>query len=43
MSVIWFIMMFLAVKNGIKIDDISFLMLAIFYVGDCILMKSGGK
>lgn len=43
MSVIWFIMMFLAYENEIKIDDISFLMLAIFYVGDCILMKSGGK
>ena len=43
MSVLWFIMILLAFKNRIKIDDISFLILAIFYVGDCILMRSVGK
>lgn len=40
MSVLWFIMILLAFKNGIKIDDISFLILAIFYVGDCILVRN---
>ena len=33
-------MILLAFKNGIKIDDISFLILAIFYVGDCILVRN---
>ena len=40
MSVLWFIMMLVAFTNGIKIDDISFLMLAILYVGDCILVRN---
>ncbi len=40
MSVIWFIVLFLAWGNGVEIDDMSYLMLAIFYVGDCILMQN---
>lgn len=40
MSVIWFIILFLAWENGIEIDDMSFMMIAIFYVGDCILMQN---
>lgn len=40
MSVVWFIILFLAWKNGIEIDDMSFLMIAIFYVGDCVFMRS---
>ncbi len=40
MSAIWFIIMFFAWGNGVEIDDASCLMLAIFYVGDCILMRN---
>ena len=40
MYVLWFIMILFAFTNGIKIDDISFLMLVILYVGDCILMRN---
>lgn len=40
MSVVWFIIMFFAWGNGAKIDDVSCLMLAIFYVGDCVLMRN---
>ena len=43
MSAIWFVILFLAWGNGTGIDDASYLMLAIFYVGDCILMRTGGK
>ena len=30
----------LAWGNGVEIDDASYLMFAIFYVGDCILMQN---
>jgi len=40
MSTIWFIVLFLAWENGVEIDDASYLMFAIFYVGDCILMQN---
>nr|DAZ72095.1 MAG TPA: hypothetical protein [Caudoviricetes sp.] len=40
MSAVWFIILFLAFGNGIKIDDMSYMMIAIFYVGDCILMQN---
>ncbi len=40
MSVVWFIFLFLAWKNGVEINDASYLMIAIFYVGDCILMRN---
>jgi hypothetical protein len=40
MSAVWFIILFLAWGNGIKIDDMSYMMIAIFYVGDCILMQN---
>lgn len=43
MSAIWFIVLFLAWENGAEIDDASYLMFAIFYVGDCILMRTGGR
>lgn len=43
MSAIWFIVLFLAWENGVEIDDASYLMLAIFYVGDCILMRTEGR
>lgn len=40
MSVVWFIILFYAWSQGIKVDDMSYLMIAIFYVGDCILMRN---
>lgn len=43
MSAIWFIVLFLAWENGVEIDDASYLMFAFFYVGDCILMRTGGR
>lgn len=43
MSVLWFIILSIAWHTGIKIDDISFLMISIFYIGDCILMGKGGR
>lgn len=43
MSAIWFIVLFLAWENGVEIDDASYLMFAIFCVGDCILMRTGGR
>lgn len=40
MSAVWFIILFIAWENGIEIDNMSFMMIAIFYVGDCILMQN---
>ena len=40
MSVVWFMILFCAWSQGIKVDDMLCLMLAIFYVGDCILMRN---
>lgn len=40
MSAVWFIILFYAHGRGVEIDDIMFLMIAIFYVGDCILMRN---
>ena len=43
MSAVWFIILFYAHGSGVEIDNITFLMVAIFYVGDCILIKGGDK
>lgn len=40
MSVVWFIFLVLAWLNGAEVDNASFLMIAIFYVGDCISMQN---
>lgn len=40
MSAVWFIILFYAHGRGVEIDDIMFLMIAIFYVGDCILIHN---
>lgn len=39
MSVLWFIFLVYAHSKGAEVDNITFLMIAIFYVGDCILIK----
>ncbi len=41
MSLLWFVILSIACGKGIEIDNISFMMIAIFYVGDCILMRNG--
>lgn len=43
MSVLWFIILSIAWHIGIKIDDISIMMISIFYIGDCILILKGGR
>lgn len=43
MSVLWFVFLVYAHSRGAEIDNITFLMVAIFYVGDCILIKGGDK
>lgn len=40
MSVLWFIFLAYARCQGVEIDNITFLMIAIFYVGDCILIHN---
>lgn len=44
MSILWFIFLFFAISQGIEIDDTTFdiilLMISIFYVGDCILLRN---
>ena len=42
MSVLWFIFLAYAKSKGAEIDNILFLMIAIFYVGDCVLIKNSG-
>ena len=39
MSLLWFMLLFYAWGNGIEISDTVFLMVSIFYIGDCILIK----
>lgn len=43
MSVLWFIFLAYAHSKGAEVDNITFLMIAIFYVGDCILIKNRGR
>ena len=41
MSIIWFLLLSNAYVNGIKITEVPILMISIFYIGDCILMRKG--
>lgn len=43
MSVLWYVFLVYAHSKGIEADNITLLMVAIFYVGDCILIKGGNK
>lgn len=40
MSLIYFLLMSFAMKEGIEVTDVNFLALPIFYVGDMIYWKS---
>lgn len=40
MSIIWFVILSIAYSNGADIDNIAVCMVAIFYIGDCILLKN---
>lgn len=37
MSVIWFLITYCMYCEGCELTDIAIMMIAIFYVGDCIL------
>lgn len=39
MSIIWFLFLFFMYRNGINVSDIAFLLVGIFYIGDCILIS----
>ena len=36
MSIIFFLLMAVAYKNGVEINDISFIFLGLLYIGDCV-------
>nr|DAU77526.1 MAG TPA: hypothetical protein [Caudoviricetes sp.] len=42
MSIVWFAILMCAWRAGIEIDEASWMMIAIFYVGDCILLQRKG-
>lgn len=38
LSVLWFIFLMYGYGNGMDISDLNLLMIAVFYIGDCILL-----
>ena len=38
MSVLWFICCTIGWVNNLNITDMNFMMIALFYIGDCILI-----
>ena len=38
MSVLWFICCTIGWANNLDITDMNFMMIALFYIGDCILI-----
>lgn len=40
MSLLWFVLLLFTWKNGAEISDLELVMISIFYVGDCILMRN---
>lgn len=38
MSIIWFVFLMYCYGKGIELSDLNTLMIAIFYIGDCILV-----
>ena len=39
MSIIWFALLTFCYSRGAEISDIAMLMVAVFYIGDCIRHK----
>ena len=39
MSIIWFALLIFCYSKGAEISDIAMLMVAVFYIGDCIRHK----
>lgn len=37
MSVVWFLFLFWIYNKGIEVSEIAFLIVGIFYIGDCVL------
>lgn len=40
MSLLWFVLIIYCGFNGAEITDLNLLMVAVFYIGDCILLKT---
>lgn len=40
MSVLWFIFIVIELFKGIDISDMNFMMIGLFYIGDCILLTN---
>lgn len=40
MSLLWFVFLLFAWDKGAEISDLELVMVSIFYVGDCILMRN---
>ncbi len=43
MCILWFIFLSYLHRKGIEITEIAFLMIGLFYIGDCILIKGKGE
>ena len=43
MSILWFIFLLYIGSKGIEIGNTAGIMLALFYVGDCVLIKKGKR
>ena len=43
MSILWFAFMIYCAWNGAEITDMNLLMVSVFYIGDCILLKTVRK
>ncbi len=40
MSILWFMFMMFCYGSGAKVTDMNFMMIALFYIGDCILLTN---
>lgn len=40
MSIIWFLFLAWVYQQGVEISEIVFMMISIFYIGDCVLLKN---
>ena len=43
MSLIWFLFLAWIYQQGIEVSEVAFLMIAIFYIGDCVLLSDRKK
>lgn len=43
MSLVWFLLLSWMHQNSIEVTELAFVMIAIFYIGDCILYTGQKK